>query len=87
MAVPPTIPLPITPPIPPAPSSDDSSTTVPSAALTADDGDLIEKEWVLKAKSIVERTRDDPYKQTEELTGVKADYMKQRYNKTIKLSK
>jgi hypothetical protein len=50
-----------------------------------DDGDLIEKEWVNKAKQIVERTREDPYKQSEELTIFKADYMKQRYNKTIKL--
>src|SRR4051812_32935662 len=30
-----------------------------------DDGDLIEKEWVNKAKQIVESNRDDPYKQSE----------------------
>lgn len=57
-----------------------------SSGTTADDGDLIEKEWVHKAKQIVERTRDDPYKQTEELTLVKVDYMKKRYGKTLKLS-
>lgn len=57
-----------------------------TAALTAsDDKDLIEKEWVNKAKAIVERTQSDPYKQSEELTMVKADYMKKRYNKVIKL--
>ena len=27
----------------------------------ADDADLIEKEWVIKAKEIVERTKHDPY--------------------------
>ncbi len=60
----------------------------PTASLKAsDDNDLIEKEWVNKAKQIVERTRDDPHKQTEELTLVKVDYMKKRYNKTIKLNK
>jgi general stress protein 26 len=60
----------------------------PTASLQAsDDSDLIEKEWVNKAKQIVERTRDDPHKQTEELTLVKVDYMKKRYNKTIKLNK
>jgi hypothetical protein len=60
----------------------------PTASLQAsDDSDLIEKEWVNKAKQIVERTRNDPHKQTEELTLVKVDYMKKRYNKTIKLSK
>jgi hypothetical protein len=52
----------------------------------ADDTDLIEKEWVNKAKSIVEKTRYDPYEQSKELTIFKADYMKKRYNKTIKLS-
>lgn len=50
-----------------------------------DEGDLIEKEWVEKAKQIVEKTRDDPHKQSEELNVFKADYMKQRYNKNIKV--
>lgn len=64
-----------------------SNTTSSSASLAADDSDLIEKEWVNKAKQIVERTRDDPYRQSEQLTGVKVDYMQKRYGKTIKLSK
>jgi len=50
-----------------------------------DDGDLIEKEWVSKARQIVERNRNDPRKQSDELTAFKADYMKKRYNKDIKL--
>jgi hypothetical protein len=54
-------------------------------AYASDDADLIEKEWINKAKQIVEQTRDDPYKQSEELTVFKADYMKKRYNRTIKL--
>ena len=86
-AMPVNIPLPTIPSIPlvgqqgaPAPSA--------SAGLQAsDDNDLIEKEWVNKAKQIVEHTRDDPYKQSEELTLVKVDYMKKRYNKTLKLNK
>lgn len=59
----------------------------PAAVPIKDDNDSIEKEWVNKAKQIVERTRDDPYRQSEELTVVKADYMKQRYNKTVKIEK
>mgnify|MGYP000872293878 FL=1 len=56
-----------------------------SVNLAADPtNDLIEKEWVSKAKQIVEQTRDDPYRQSEGLTAVKVDYMKKRYNKTIK---
>jgi hypothetical protein len=85
MVMPTAIPLPV-PAATGVPQSD-VSTTTPSAGLQVeDDGDLIEKEWVNKAKQIVERTRDDPYKQSEELTVFKADYMKKRYDKTIKVS-
>ncbi len=52
----------------------------------AQDTDLIEKEWVEKAKRIVEHTSDDPYVQQNELAKMKADYMKKRYNKDIKVS-
>ena len=53
----------------------------------SDDSDRIEKSWVIKAKQIVESTRNDPYKQSEELSLFKADYMKKRYNRTVKVSK
>lgn len=65
--------------------TDASSTTI-STPTIADDNDLIEKEWVLKAKEIVAKTRNDPYKQNKDMNVVKADYMQKRYNKTIKLS-
>ncbi len=68
------------------PTTDTPTTTSTALPLINDDGDLIEKEWVNKAKQIVERTRDDPHKQSDELTVVKADYMKKRYGKSIKLS-
>ncbi len=70
----------------PAPTDDVSSTTNPVVQIPADDGDLIEKEWVNKAKQIVESNRDDPRKQSAEITVFKADYLKQRYNKSIKIS-
>ncbi len=53
--------------------------------LIADDTDLIEKEWVDKAKAIVAQTKDDPHLQNQEITKVKTDYLKKRYNKDIKL--
>ena len=65
--------------------TDDVSTTNNVVNNVVDDGDLIEKEWVEKAKQIVDKTRDDPHKQSEELTVFKADYMKKRYNKDIKV--
>jgi len=58
----------------------------PHAPSVASDADLIEKEWVLKAKSIVSRTKDDPRKQSNEINQFKADYIKKRYNKDIKVS-
>jgi hypothetical protein len=72
------------------PSIDPASTmsTTASAGIPAiaDDVDLIEKEWVAKAKEIVAETKDDPYSQNKEMTKVKAEYIKKRYNKVIKLS-
>lgn len=85
-----TMPLPPVPgqnPVPAAPQTDVQATTEPATPPVIDDGDLIEKEWVNKAKQIVEKNRNDPYKQSEELTVFRADYMKKRYNKNIKLDK
>lgn len=65
---------------------DPTITATTSSPLVADDHDLIEKEWVNKAKEIVERTRQNPYQQSNELNVFKADYMKKRYNKTLKVS-
>jgi hypothetical protein len=78
-------------PIPSAPVASTAqavatSTTQSGAPVVADDTDLIEKEWVTKAKQIVEKTREDPYQQSKEMTVFKADYMQKRYNKSIKLS-
>jgi len=52
----------------------------------ADDNDLIEKEWVAKAKKIIEKNREDPKAQSDEMTLFKADYIKKRYNKVIKVN-
>ncbi len=60
----------------------DSSALIPLPDEAAD-SDLIEKEWVLKAKQIVEHTAEDPFAQQEELSKIKTDYLKKRYNKDI----
>lgn len=57
-----------------------------STPPVADDVDLIEKEWVNKVKEIVEKTKNDPYEQSKQLTVLKADYLQKRYNKSIKLT-
>ncbi len=57
----------------------------PDSPVNADDGDLIESEWVHKAKAIVDRTRDNPYLQSQEIYKFKADYINKRYQREIKL--
>ena len=63
-------------------SSTQAQTTNPQIA---DDVDVIEKEWVAKAKDIVLKTRDDPHSQSTQLMIFRHDYMKKRYGKEIKL--
>jgi Txe/YoeB family toxin of Txe-Axe toxin-antitoxin module len=65
--------------------------TQPVAALqnapqAAQDSDLIEKEWVTKAKEIVQTTKSDPFEQNRQLAALKADYMKKRYGKEVKVA-
>ncbi len=52
----------------------------------ADDVDLIEKEWVTKAKMIINNTRGNPNEQNKELSRFKADYLKTRYSKDLKVN-
>jgi hypothetical protein len=61
-----------------------NGTTTDTVAFKADDADLIEKEWVAKAKEIVAHTHGDPYIQNKEINKIKAQYIKKRYNKDIK---
>lgn len=65
------------------PATGGSASNMPQIA---DDTDLIEKEWVDKAKEIVARTAHDPYLQNKEVTKMRADYLKKRYDKDVKLS-
>lgn len=74
--------------VPQTPLNQSASMAAPASPAgtpaIADDADLIEKEWVEKAKEIVEKTKADPYVQNKELNKMKADYMKKRYNKDLK---
>lgn len=68
-----------------APTSPPSAITS-KTPLVADDTGLIEKEWVEKAKSIVAHTKDDPRAQSQQINYLKADYLKRRYNKDLKVA-
>ena len=67
------------PPAVPAPTS--SSLSAPAVA---DDGDVIEPEWVAKVKHLIGSTHGDPYEQSRQFSLLKADYMQKRYGKVIK---
>ncbi len=63
-----------------AQSADDAASSTPMPQI-ADDVDLIEKEWVEKAKSIIEKTKHDPKEQNEQIGKIKAEYLKKRFNR------
>lgn len=76
-----------------APIVDNSTTSLPITSPVAsddpqiaDDVDVIEKEWVDKAKKIVLATKENPYQQEREVSKLQADYLMKRYNKQIKLA-
>lgn len=60
-------------------------TVVSDAPAAAADEDLIEKEWVEKAKRVVAETRNDPHAQEDAISRLQADYLQKRYGRTIKL--
>lgn len=79
--------VPVVLPVAPPPLLQNSAQSVPDdTPLVAADEDLIEREWVDKAKQIVVATRDDPYAQEREVSKLQADYLQKRYGKEIKLS-
>lgn len=69
----------------PVPVQDDGATQSADddlPAVAADD-DLIEKEWVDKAKQIISQTRDDPAEREKQVGRLQADYLKKRYGKEL----
>ena len=60
-----------------------NNTTIGDTPLVANDDDLIEKEWVDKAKKIVSGTKDDPYQREESINKLQSDYQKKRYGREL----
>lgn len=58
--------------------TDDTATPIAAA-----DDDLIEKEWVDKAKKIIEDTKDDPYRRELEIGKLQREYIRKRYGREI----
>jgi hypothetical protein len=74
--LPPPLPLPIADEPIAAPAAD-------ASPLVAGDEDLIEKEWVDRAKHIIEQTKDDPYRREQEINKLQADYLRKRYGREL----
>lgn len=72
--------VPAAPVIAPA---DDTSSTTTTSPLVAGDEDLIEKEWVDKAKEIIDQTKDDPHARTAKVNELQRDYLQKRYGKVV----
>ena len=70
------------PPISTQPSAPASPMHDDNPQIAADE-DLIEKEWVDKAKEIIEQTRDDPYVRTQRVNELQRDYLQKRYGKVV----
>ena len=68
-------------PVQALPASDPVS--VSNTPLVAADEDLIEKEWVDKAKEIIEQTKDDPRARTAKVNELQRDYLQKRYGKVV----
>lgn len=60
-----------------------SAQPVSDDIASAADEDLIEKEWVDKAKRVIAETKDDPYRQEREVSKLQADYLMKRYGKAL----
>ncbi|MFZ1458518.1 MAG: hypothetical protein WAT17_01420 [Candidatus Saccharimonadales bacterium] len=82
------------PPVPvvPLPPAVPALSAVPVVSPVVDDNphvaadeDLIEKEWVEKAKRVISETKNDPYAQEQAVSRLQADYLNKRYGKVIKL--
>lgn len=82
---PPPVVVPAVPQPVPAQPAPQQAADVTNPVAAADD-DLIEKEWVDKAKKIIAETKDDPYRREREVSRLQADYLRKRYGKELGIS-
>lgn len=61
----------------------DGGQAVGGATVADGKNELIEKEWIDKAKNIVARTQGDPRAKSTQLTVLKKEYIEKRYGKHI----
>lgn len=62
---------------------DEDTTSDDSTPMIAGDDDVMEKEWVDKAKNIVDTTKHDPYLREEKVSKLQVEYQKKRYGRDL----
>ena len=78
--------VPMPPPLPTMPAPNPPPAVTDDNPAVAADEDVIEKEWVDKAKKIILETKDDPAQRTARVNELQKDYLKKRYNKDLGVS-
>ena len=63
----------------------DEVTTPTNTPMIAGNEDLIEREWVDRAKKIISDTKEDPYARDKEVSKLQVEYIKKRYGRSISL--
>jgi len=76
----PVVQLPV--PVPVTDDANNASSDDSTPAVAADD-DLIEKEWVDKAKKVIAETKDDPYQRERAVGKLQVEYLRKRYGKEL----
>lgn len=79
----PILPPPVVAPFPLSRTDSEVTVTSDGNPIVANDDDLIEKEWVDKAKKIIVQTKDDPYRREQEVGKLQADYLQKRYGRVL----
>lgn len=70
-------------PIAATPADDSQQSSDDNTQIVAGDVDLIEKEWVDKAKKIIASTKGDPHLREKEVNKLQVEYIKKRYGRII----
>jgi hypothetical protein len=71
------------PVLPPVPVATPTAQPTGTGPAIAGDEDVIEKEWVDKAKQIILATKDDPYGRSARVNELQKDYLRKRYSKEL----
>lgn len=85
-AMPPQAPVqipPVTPPTFQPQTSDGVDLAQGANPINANDDDVIEKEWVDRAKQVLSQTREDPYQREKAIGELQRDYLMKRYGKQL----